>query len=79
MCFQEVSQLATEEASIFRPIGQADCLSSLDVRQLHSGSKVCVSLCARGSDYTVIFVHLCLHLRACIAAEDGAVEDAFSD
>lgn len=73
MCFQEVFQLATEEASIFRRVGQADCLSSLVVRQLLSGLKVCVTLCVRGSDYTVVFVHLSLLLHACIAAEDGAV------
>lgn len=40
VCFQEVSQLATEEVSIFRQMGPAVRLSSLVGRQLNSGSKV---------------------------------------
>lgn len=79
VCFQEVSQLATEEVSIFRQMGPAVCLSSVVDRQLNSGSKVCVFLCARGTDYTCMFGRLCLFLyvSARISFEDGAVEDAF--
>lgn len=57
VCFQEVSQLATEEVSIFRLTGPAGSLSSLVVRHLNSGSEVCVFLCTRGSDYAC--GHLC--------------------
>ena len=65
VCFQEVSQLATEEVSIFRQMGPADRLSSLVGRQLNSGSKVCVILCTRGTDYLVFvpfLVCLCTYL-----------------
>lgn len=75
VCFQEVSQLVTEEVSIFRQMGPADRLSSLVGRQLDSGSKVCVFLCTRGTDYTCMFVRLCLFLYACVCI---SVEDAFS-
>lgn len=80
VCFQEVSQLATEEVSIFRQMGPADRLLSLVDRQLNPGSKVCVFLCTRGTDYACMFQCLCLFLYACvcISVEDGAVEDAFS-
>lgn len=40
--FQELSHLATEEVSIFRLMGPTDCLSSLVVSQINSGSKVFV-------------------------------------
>lgn len=39
--FQELS-LSTEEVSIFRLIGSTDCLLSLVVRHINSGSKACV-------------------------------------
>ena len=72
VCFQEVSQLATEEVSIFRLMGPTDHLSSSVVRQLNPGSKVCVFLCTRGTDYTCVFVPIlvCLCMDLC--------EDAYS-
>lgn len=75
VCFQEVAQLATEEVSIFRQMGPADCLSSLVIRQLNSGSKVTVFMCTRGSDDTGKFVGLDLLLSFCIC---NSSEDAFS-
>ncbi len=68
VCFQEVSQLATEEVSIFRQMGPAVRLSSLVDRQLDSGSEVCVFLCTRGTDYTCMFGRLCLFLYVCVLA-----------
>lgn len=68
VCFQEVSQLATEEVSIFRLMGPTDLLSSLVVRQLDPGSKVCMFLCTRGTDYTCVFVPflVCLYVWLCV-------------
>lgn len=62
VCFQEVSQLATEEVSIFRLMGQAGRLSSLVVRQLDSGSKVCMFFCAQEELIMPILVRLCTDL-----------------
>ena len=62
VCFQEVSQLATEEVSIFRQMGPADHLSSLVGRQLDSGSKVCVFLHTRGSDYWALLFLFVMYL-----------------
>lgn len=80
VCFRDVSQLATEEVAIYRPMGQADHLSSLVVKQLNSGSNASVFLCTIGSNYACAFGRLYLFLYACvcISVEDGAVEDAFS-
>lgn len=53
MCFQEVSQLATEEVSIFRQMEAADRLSSeFRVKNL--------SMCRGGTDYlcACVFVSL---------------------
>lgn len=61
VCFQEVSQLAIEEVSIFRQMGPADRLSSLVGRQLNPGSKVCVFLCTRGTDYACMFGRFCAY------------------
>lgn len=77
--FQEVSQLATEEVSIFRQMGPAVLLSSLVGRHRYSGSEVCVFLCTRETDYICTFGRLCLLFCVCmcISYENGAVEDAF--
>lgn len=75
VCFQEVAQLATEEVSIFRQMGPADCLSSLVIGQLNSGSKVGVFISTRGSDDTGKFGCLGPFLFICVR---NSSEDAFS-
>lgn len=78
VCFQEVSQLATEEASIFRQMGPADRLSSLVIRRLNSGSNVCVFFGHCALVIIHLFLGVCAYSCVCVFFEDGAVDEDFS-
>lgn len=62
VCFQEVSQLATEEVSIFRLMGPADRLSSLVVTRQAARFRV-KSLCVFCAQEELI-IHVCSGLCA---------------